>query len=111
MELVKVFEILRYLKQFGYVSIKTVGGLTKAKELFGALKEMKDAGGMPLCLDCLKRMVEKRTNSPDAIKKSLDTGMYKEVKDIKCFTCEEQAKYLVNMKDAMGAIGKVSKNA
>lgn len=73
-----------------------------------ALKEMKKQGGMYLCEPCLKKQIAKSTPNVDkAFKDSLDSGLYKESEpNKKCFVCDADAKYKVQVGDAMAGIRK-----
>ena len=75
------------------------------------LKEMKQAGGMRLCEDCIKRQIDKVTpeDKEAAFQKSMASGMYKTMEDEQpCFVCSSPTKTMVMVGDAMKAIGRAS---
>lgn len=111
----EILNTLKGIKKFGYKSIAQIGGLKKAKELFSSLKDMQKSGGMLLCEECTMRKIGE--SKPDvendvALEMSLQSGLYKIApKGVSCFLCEGEAKYIIKMGDAMGAMKKVSEGS
>jgi len=67
------------------------------------------AGGILFCEDCLRKQIAQKSGDKDAFEKSIKSGMYKEVDSGKCMLCNKEAKYKVDLKDAMKAVKRVQK--
>lgn len=75
------------------------------------LQEMKKAGGMRLCTDCIMRQIDKVTpeDKQKAYDQSMASGMYKTMEDEQpCFVCSSPTRTMVMIGDAMNAIKRAS---
>jgi hypothetical protein len=68
------------------------------------LKEMRKEKGLGFCEDCLRKKCNEANPRVDAFKASIESGLYRKIEGKKCYLCGADAKYQVNLRDAMRGI-------